>query len=162
MRACLAGRERLESFLSEHDRPVLDDTYFMSRMLVPSAYSIIRQAILVEARNQLAIAAIAVERFRIRHGHVPDSLRELKPDFMSKIPVDPLDGAELRFRREENGSGVLWSIAFDAKDDGGTVPVVPKAGRPLSAPNYDRDTYLGDWVWQYEPLLSTETPTDRP
>ena len=162
MRVCLAGRARLESFLSEHDRPVLDDAYFMTRMLVPSAYSIIRQAILVEARNRLAIAAIAVERFRLQHGRVPDSLSELKPDFMSKIPVDPLDGADLRFRRDENGSGVLWSIGFDSKDDGGTVPSVPKAGRPRSATDYDRDNYLGDWVWQYVPLFPIKAPAGSP
>ena len=67
--------------------------------------------IVVSARHQFisAIAkqravrtAIAVERFRLAHdGGKPTALSELVPQYMSAIPLDPFDGSELKYRRDD-------------------------------------------------------------
>jgi hypothetical protein len=75
-------------------------------------------------RNQAwlrsAIAALAVERYRLAHGRWPDSLAALAPEFLSEIPTDPFDRQSLRFRRLSD-SVVIYSIGPDRIDNGGLV-----------------------------------------
>jgi hypothetical protein len=75
-------------------------------------------------RNQAllrsAIVALAVERYRIPHGHWPESLSVLVPEYLKKIPLDPYDAKPLRYRRLADGV-VIYSIGPNEKDDGGKI-----------------------------------------
>ena len=64
------------------------------------------------------IAAVAVERYRLAHGHWPDRLEDLIPAYLSKIPIDPFDGQPLRFRRLKDGV-IIYTVGEDQKDEGG-------------------------------------------
>lgn len=86
------------------------------------------------------IAAVAVERFRLAHGHWPDRLEDLVPAYLSKLPIDPFDGQPLRFRRLKDGV-IIYTIGEEQTDDGG-VRVRIKAGTP------DRD--VGFQLWDAE------------
>ncbi|MFN0069111.1 MAG: hypothetical protein ACKVYV_15930 [Limisphaerales bacterium] len=69
-----------------------------------------------EIRRRVLLAALEVERFRLRHGRLPASLDELPgllPDFA--------DGAPLRYRPAPDGTFVLHSIGLDLQDDGGLM-----------------------------------------
>ena len=65
-----------------------------------------------------ARVALAVERFRLANGKLPDKLDELSPMFLKKIPADPFDGKPLHYKKLDKGY-VVYSIGEDGKDDGG-------------------------------------------
>lgn len=62
--------------------------------------------------------ALAVERYRLAHGHWPDSLDQLVPMLLSGIPKDPFDGKAIRYRRLGDGVAI-YSVGPDGIDDGG-------------------------------------------
>jgi hypothetical protein len=67
---------------------------------------------------RLTTTTIAVERFRLENGQLPENLNELVPQFLSAIPVDPFDGQPLRYHRLAKGY-VIYSVGSDGHDDGG-------------------------------------------
>lgn len=78
----------------------------------------------VETRRQQAIAVLALERYRLKHNHYPDTLAKLLPDYLTKLPQDPMDGRPMRYRLNSDATFTLWSVGFDGKDQGGD-PTVP-------------------------------------
>ncbi len=73
-----------------------------------------------KAELRCAIAALAAERFRHARGRWPESLDELVPDYLAKVPLDPFTAAPLRFRRLDDGL-VIYSVGPDGSDDGGDI-----------------------------------------
>jgi hypothetical protein len=73
-----------------------------------------------QARLQCAIAAISAERYRLRHGHWPDSLAALVPEFLPAVAVDPFDGQPLRYKRLSDGV-VIYTVGPDLTDNGGNL-----------------------------------------
>jgi hypothetical protein len=69
---------------------------------------------LAQARCRCAAAALAVERHRLKTGQWPGSLT----DVMTPVPLDPYDGAPLRYRRLPDGVAV-YAVGPDRTDDGG-------------------------------------------
>jgi hypothetical protein len=68
---------------------------------------------------RLAQTAVVLEQFRSAHDdHYPKSLRELMPEFLKVVPIDPFDGQNLRYQKE-GGGYVLYSIGQNLKDDNG-------------------------------------------
>ena len=41
------------------------------------------------------------------------------PEFVPKVPLDPVDGQPLRYRRNADGTFLLYSVGENGKDDGG-------------------------------------------
>jgi hypothetical protein len=76
----------------------------------------------IDTRNiaQLLTARIglAIERYRLAAGKLPDTLNDLVPDYLDAVPKDPFDGNELRYKKLEVGF-VVYSIGEDLIDDGG-------------------------------------------
>ena len=64
-------------------------------------------------------AALAVERYRLKYGKLPENLSDLKGEFIEKVPLDPFDGKELRYRKLPKGY-MIYSIGRDCVDNGGT------------------------------------------
>ncbi|MBO7622054.1 MAG: hypothetical protein J6T06_16190, partial [Victivallales bacterium] len=61
------------------------------------------------AKQRALRAAIAVERFKLaQDGRKPTALSELVPQYLASVPLDPYDGGELKYRRED---------FFDVKPD---------------------------------------------
>jgi len=65
-----------------------------------------------------AQVALAVERFRLATGGLPDSLGQLVPAYLEAVPKDPFDGEPLRYRTLAPGF-VVYSVGEDGKDDEG-------------------------------------------
>ena len=80
--------------------------------------------------------AIALERFRLKHGKLPARLDGLSPDLLPEIPSDPITGKPPQYKIRPDGSPAVYSIGWDGDDDGGTAVVG-------TDPKGD-----GDWVWQ--------------
>ncbi|MHC4543800.1 MAG: hypothetical protein ACYTDW_14190 [Planctomycetota bacterium] len=70
------------------------------------------------AQLRTAQAGLAIERYRLAAGKLPDSLTELMPTYLDAVPKDPFDGKELRYKKLETGF-VIYSIGEDGNDDGG-------------------------------------------
>ena len=87
------------------------------------------------ARLHVAHVGVAVERYRVAHGALPDHLNELVPAFLETAPTDPYDGQPLRYRRLSPGF-VVYSIGKDLSDDGGRERPRRKRGAQPT-PHYD-------------------------
>jgi hypothetical protein len=74
------------------------------------------------ARTQLDLArtALAVERYRLAKGRLPERLEELVPAFLERVPVDPWNGGNaLSYRIKENGEFVVYSFGNNKIDQKG-------------------------------------------
>ena len=78
--------------------------------------------------------AVALERFRLKHGKYPQRLAQLSPEFLEKVPPDPITEEDRIYRLRRDGTPVVYSVGLNREDD---------AGSPNRRPEY------GDWVWQY-------------
>ena len=78
--------------------------------------------ITIDLRNiaelRTAQAAIAVQRYRLASDRIPETLKDLVPDYLESVPLDPFDGKELRYKKLETGY-VIYSIGEDLSDDNG-------------------------------------------
>jgi hypothetical protein len=110
----------------------------LARLALPN----LTKATQTVARNQTmanqALIACALERFRRARGQYPESLENLVPQFLEKIPHDLIGGQPLKYRRIGHGEFLLYSVGWNEIDDGG-IPGLTKAGT--------EDREKGDWVW---------------
>ena len=62
-----------------------------------------------------------MERYRLAHGTLPESLDEIVPDFLPAIPEDYYagPGSRIRYRAREDGEFVVYSVGRDMEDDHG-------------------------------------------
>ena len=70
------------------------------------------------AQLRTARVALAIERYRLAAGKLPDALIDLVPAYLEAVPTDPFDGNEIRYKKLEAGF-VVYSIGEDLSDDGG-------------------------------------------
>ena len=68
----------------------------------PNFYKSIDRDKKIITRIQITQAAIAVKRYYLAKGTLPDNIEDLIPAYLDKIPVTP-DGKELKYKRIEEG-----------------------------------------------------------
>lgn len=68
-----------------------------------------------EAHRRILLAAIAVERARLRLGRLPETLAEA-----GNILPDYITGEPLRYRPESDGTYLIYSVGFNFGDESGT------------------------------------------
>lgn len=95
------------------------DQFLLSRSALAVFPKALEKAALAETWREIAVAAIALERFHLRHGEWPASLDALAPDFVEAVPRDWMDGQPLRYRRDPDHGFLLYSVGRDGRDDGG-------------------------------------------
>ena len=75
------------------------------------------------ARNQTmvnqALIACALARYHLAHGEYPETLDALAPQFIAAIPHDVIGGQPPRYRRNSDGTFLLYSIGWSQQDHGG-------------------------------------------
>src|SRR5262249_45707820 len=86
--------------------------YFIARAAIPAVIKVNQGFHRLEAERRCAITALAVDRYRMANHKWPDSLNQLVPKFLIKIPADPFDRQPLRFLRLEDGI-VVYSVGPD-------------------------------------------------
>lgn len=133
-----AGTSRLEqAWKNSAGSPA----YFLSLGLAPALEKASSKAARVEAQRVLAIAAIALKRYQLRHGQQASTLASLVPEFLPRPPTDFMDGKELRYRPIPDGTFLLYSVNDNGTDDGGDP-------RPLNETTTSRYFGIGrDMVW---------------
>jgi hypothetical protein len=95
-----------------------------------------------EAARELAVTAIALKRFSVRHGNYPPDLSSLVPEFLPSIPRDPVDGEPLRYRVDPPAGFWLYSIGEDGQDD--HADATPASGEDPKSLGWHKGR---DWVW---------------
>lgn len=116
----LPGVTRVTPFRSKY--PSLLQSLWNSRKLHRGGNSFLGQAAASETRRRLLVCAIALERYRGRHGFYPKVLQELAPEFLRTVPVDFMDGQLLRYRLGGDGHFILYSVGLNCIDQGGILP----------------------------------------
>lgn len=87
------------------------------------------------ANALVARAAVALERYRLATGRLPQDLEDLVPTYLETVPIDPFDGRPLRYERHDPGY-VVYSVGPDETDDNGTEHQTRPRGRREDLP-YD-------------------------
>ncbi len=89
------------------------------RELMPALEKVGSAHLRTQAQLRCAATGLAVERYRLKHGHWPASLADLvDDDLLRRLPKDPFDGQTLRYRTDGEGV-IVYSIGPDRTDDGG-------------------------------------------
>jgi hypothetical protein len=112
----------------------------LSHMLLPAVSSVLPKTARTQTVIQQTVIACALERYYRAHQQYPDKLQQLVPQYLSAVPRDVMDGAPLRYRRENDGSYLLYSVGWNLVDDGGTVVRTGKT--QVISPKE------GDWIWR--------------
>jgi hypothetical protein len=115
----------------------------LARALVPAFLKVAVAAHRDTADLRCATTLVALERYRLAKRHWPEKLRDLMPTFLNAVPLDPFDGAPLRYRRFEEGV-IVYSVGEDGADDGGKLSDTPRSGT-------DRGMRLWDPVKRRQP-----------
>ncbi len=91
----------------------------MSMILLPDIGRSNEPQFRIITQLDCAATAIAVERFRLENGELPDSLDDLVPVYLDQVPVDGFSavGEPINYRIQEDGEFVVYSIGRDLEDD---------------------------------------------
>jgi len=88
------------------------------------------------AHLRAARVGLAIQRYRLAAGMLPDTLADLVPAYLGDVPKDPFDGNELRYEKRDAGF-VIYSVGEDLSDDGGVERPPRNKRRGQNQPNWD-------------------------
>lgn len=115
----------------------------------------IERAFRLQTQQQLALTAIAIQRYQLTHSNPPPSLTPLLPSFLKSPPLDWTAGHPLHYQTTPSNTFLLYACGSDETDDGGdSTPRQPRQARFYSP-------YTGrDFVWPQPALPPLRTPDD--
>ncbi len=128
----LAAFEQSKHALFSHWSP---DT-FLGDPMAPNFSRACQKTARSQTKINQTLIVCALERYHLAHGQYPETLDALKPACIDTLPHDVIGGGPLHYRRDADGTFLLYSIGWNACDDGG---VQGQSGTD------------GDWVWPYGP-----------
>ena len=65
---------------------------------------------------QATAVLLALRAYQKSRGRLPNSLKELVPEYLSSVPLDPFDGKPLRYSKEKK---IIYCVGKDLVDSGG-------------------------------------------
>ena len=113
--------------------------YAFTTMLIPAYDKIILKMTSAQAGLDQVMVAAALERHRLAKGGYPETLEELVPARLTKVPGDLFHENGLIYRTEGD-TFALYSTGYNVKDDGGEFVV--SEGKIVSIKMEE-----GDWPW---------------
>ena len=113
--------------------------HVLARLLIPALTKASRRFSRAQATANQAALACALERYHLSHGAYPESLAQLVPQYLAKIPNQAISTEVMRYVRTGDRF-ILYSVGWDGVDDNGAFAVA-KEGEPEK----------GDWVWRSAP-----------
>ncbi|MEO6847247.1 MAG: type II secretion system protein GspG [Chthoniobacterales bacterium] len=106
--------------------------HLLTSVAIPPFKSIITAFAETQAEIDMTRIACVLERYRIALGNYPQSLNQLVPKYIEKLPNDVANAKPYRYRLDAPDKFTLWSVGFDGVDDNAAHP---------------NDIEKGDWVW---------------
>jgi hypothetical protein len=110
--------------------PPIDKQFDLAGSMASDTERFVSLALRAQTVANVVTAAIALERFRLAHHAYPAALTNLTPDFVQTVPVDCMDGHDVRYRLNSDGTYLLYSIGHDGIDNGGDP--TPENGKSMS------------------------------
>jgi hypothetical protein len=110
---------------------------FFSSLLLPALSKSAQKVAFTQTGVEEATMACALERYRLAHRQLPDTLNQLAPEYLATLPHDIINGKPLSYRRDGDHY-VLYSVGWNGSDEGGIVQ---------HNKNGEADQKEGDWVW---------------
>jgi len=109
--------------------------YQLAAVAMPNWSKALKTLLRQESQIQMARAAIAIGRHRLKYGRIPESLAKLVPEFLRETPMDYMTGGPLLYAVNPDSSLALYSAGEDGHDDDGFGDDVvwPQAGLPARA-----------------------------
>ncbi|MHC4203684.1 MAG: hypothetical protein ACYSTT_03480 [Planctomycetota bacterium] len=92
--------------------------HVVAKTLAPALSRVAQLDLRFQADIDMARTAVAIERYRLTKGVLPEDLATLVPDYLDQVPIDPFDGQPIRYRRTEPGYR-LYSVFEDSQDHDG-------------------------------------------
>ena len=128
--------QKLSANYSNLQQVDLHDPVLMTRMLVLERRSTLSRRVanvkmrdwtppflmIQELEEVVAVSAelnrlgSVLAEYQAAHGEYPESLQELVPEYLSRVPIDNFDGKPLKYYRIEDGFA-LYSVGPDGSDD---------------------------------------------
>jgi competence protein ComGC len=113
--------EKQKQAFTEVELATKNSRSIVVRLLVPALTKVSDAHRRTQSLLRCALVGVAVERYRMKHGHWPDALVDLTRDGLLKaLPYDPCDGQALRYKRLADGV-VIYSVGMDGVDNGGVL-----------------------------------------
>jgi hypothetical protein len=109
---------------------------FLENAMTPNFSKACQTAARNQTRVKQTLIACALERYHLAHGQYPETLDALIPQYLDTLPNDVIGGAPFHYRPAAHDTFLLYSIGWNARDDGGV------RGQSVTE---------GDWVWPYGP-----------
>lgn len=118
--------------------------YFPAKVLMPAVEKTYLSSEHVWLRRTGAVVGIALERYRLKNGGYPETLKKLVPKYLDEVPRDRFVDRPLMYTLVD-GRPRVYSAGADQDDDGGTPlkenrpwPEGEWLGKPASEqPSYD-------------------------
>ncbi|MFT3686315.1 MAG: hypothetical protein QM783_15580 [Phycisphaerales bacterium] len=108
----------------------IDTETAVMHLLMPSSEKAVNMMDQIELERRGLRVMIAIERYRLEHGSVPERLDQLAPGLLKSVPRDAWSGKPLCYRRlskEEMAADryrreyLLWSVGADGLDNNGNA-----------------------------------------
>jgi hypothetical protein len=125
-------------------------------MFLPAITKVTSATVRGQALLRCAYTALALERYRQKHGRWPDDLPALVPGQLGALPLDPYDGKPLRYRRTGRGV-IIYSVGADVQDNGGNLD-----RKRFNQPGTDIGLRLWDVAHRRQPPRNPEVGPPRP
>jgi hypothetical protein len=106
---------------------------FLAAAAVPNFLRATQTMAMNQAMVNEALLACALERYHLAHSDYPETLADLSPQFLAKLPADMVNGEPYKYRRVDPQHFLLYSVGWNETDEGGVA---------------GKTTAEGDWVWQ--------------
>ena len=87
--------------------------HILADMMLPALDKAIFKVEKIQMDISLATAGCALERYRLADGHYPDSLQTLCPRFLAQVPLDPMSGNPILYKKGSNGEVAVYSVGDD-------------------------------------------------
>jgi hypothetical protein len=134
--ASAQGEAFVELSARMKQRKATERHLFLALLLIPATEKVAIAAHRYRASLDYAQVALAAERFRRERGRWPETLAELVPRYLDRVPEDPFDGAPLRYRRTAEGVKV-FSVGPDRREGTDEPPPGTKPGTDLGFQLWD-------------------------
>jgi len=113
----------------------------MVENFMPALSLFFQKGVHAQSTVDLALVAMALERYHLKHQDYPKNLDALVPDYAASLPLDILAKAPFKYERQSKDAFRLWSVGWNLKDDGGVI--VRNGKKPDATIKLEE----GDWTW---------------
>jgi len=114
-----AANQSMNQFRSMTTTKTFQMRHLLSGMVLPNYSRALQTCVRAETERRMTVSAIALARFKLKHGTYPGGLQELQPEFLKEMPNDVMSGAYLVYRVKDEGTYLLYSVGENGRDDGG-------------------------------------------